>query len=173
MKKYGDSITRLLDDLSSRYMRAFNVIARRIEVAVFAGRATREPQPLPWEPIPGHRCPFCHGHGHDDGGPGSWSCFECDRTGRLPYDWRTKYHLDRIPPGSVDPTREWVVLTQEQIRDKAWREVVDYYALRARQYRGIMGWESPEVDFDAPRLPTGEYLDRPTDPKHPRFQKEE
>lgn len=146
---------------SAHAARSFKHLMRGYEEALFGMRGPRKLR-LPWEPVPGKKCPFCHGIGHDDGGPGSWSCYECDRTGTLPLDWRVYSHLQRIPSGTHLPL-EWEVLSMDDLEREKWRACVDYYRGLAISYRKTMHWEAPEVDYNSPPLPDGTYLDRPAD----------
>ena len=64
-----------------RYTKFLTELNARFERMIFTGHMpTRK---LPWPAIRGQSCPYCHGRGHDDGGPGSWWCNECNGTGIL------------------------------------------------------------------------------------------
>lgn len=52
---------------------------RTVDEALFSGKVPEHK--LPWPAVLGEKCPHCHGYGHDDGGPGSWWCKECNGTG--------------------------------------------------------------------------------------------
>ena len=70
----------------------FRRLSVRIDRAVFTGRC--RPQVLPWIPVVGEKCPFCHGYGSDPGGPSPWRCSECDGVGLWPAGKQGEYIVD-------------------------------------------------------------------------------
>lgn len=97
-------------------------LARSIDHAIWTGQA--RPMNLPWEPVPGGPCPYCWAQGYDDGGPGSWSCKECNRSGT-------------VPEGFVAPRPYVVETTEDSAR----------YRSRLRQREGQTYWTTePEED---------------------------
>ncbi len=69
-----------MSDYAEQMKKAVKYISDSIEMAMLWGT-----QPRKRIVIFGHgqQCPLCDGRGHDDGGPGSWTCRFCDGIGRL------------------------------------------------------------------------------------------
>ncbi len=74
--------------------KAVKNFSRAMESTMFFG-------PQPFEVVlfaagTGTACPMCEGYGHEDSGPGAWSCNTCNGLGFLVGD----HHLERYLPYS-------------------------------------------------------------------------
>lgn len=75
-------MTKYEDQYRWGLLKSLRFMNMRLDMAVWTGEGPL--RRLPWVPVAGGKCPYCHGYGKDDSGPGAWSCKECDATGTLP-----------------------------------------------------------------------------------------